>query len=536
MEQYTVLLVDDEEEAIQVIMKKINWEALGFSVVGCAGNGVKALEIMEEVQPDVVMTDIKMPYMDGMELSHRIMEKYPDTKILLLTGFDEFEYAKEAIRLEIEEYILKPVNSDELSAVFGRLRDKLDQEIRDKQNLETLKNYYLESLPFLQTNFYTMLVEGRIREEELPKYLADYQIQFSGPCYCCLVLYTSGGRHPENMNLLMLGALVRKQAEERLGENWRARSFAYLGNTVMIAQLESEGDGSELTNACERFCKYADRMLGADVTIGVGQVCGQLLDVEQSYLGAREAVSYRALFGGGRAINIGEIAPGKIVTEEQSAEGELAALLKAMRLGTEAETELQVQHFLNQLFLPEKSLQQHHIELMELLSCLYKFSVSNELTVESFAGNMGQVYLKLQEMDEEALRRWLLQLCLTVREQLINARSQSTRSFVHKAQEYVRNNFADESLSLDKICEVLGVSNSYFSSIFKKETGNSFIGYLTNYRMEHAARMLIESNEKSYIIARQVGYADPNYFSYVFKRVYGRSPSKYRSEHSGQAT
>ena len=132
MDKYTVLLVDDEEEVIQVIMKKLDWEQLGFSIVGYACNGVKAFEMVEDYQPDVVMTDIKMPYMNGMQLSHRIKTQYPDTKILIFTGFDEFEYAKEAVHLEVEEYILKPVNSLELSKVFTQLKSKLDLEISEK--------------------------------------------------------------------------------------------------------------------------------------------------------------------------------------------------------------------------------------------------------------------------------------------------------------------------------------------------------------------------------------------------------------------
>lgn len=115
MDNYSVLLVDDEEEVIHVIMRKINWEGLGFSVAGHANNGAKALEMVEEFQPDVVMTDIRMPFMDGMELSRRIKAEYPATKILFFTGFDEFEYAKGAVQLEVEEYILKPVNSVELT-------------------------------------------------------------------------------------------------------------------------------------------------------------------------------------------------------------------------------------------------------------------------------------------------------------------------------------------------------------------------------------------------------------------------------------
>ena len=134
-------------------------------------------------------------------------------------------------------------------------------------------------------------------------------------------------------------------------------------------------------------------------------------------------------------------------------------------------------------------------------------------------------------MEPEELHRWLTNICLFFRENLISARSRSTQSFVSKAKEYVRNNYRDETLSLDSICQVLGVSNSYFSTVFKKETGNSFTGYLTDYRMDQASKLLIETNEKSYIIARNVGYMDPNYFSYVFKRRFGVSPSKYRTEH-----
>ena len=153
MTTYKVLLVDDEEEVRNAIEQRINWEELGFEVIGKAQNGVKAMEIAEKLQPDVVITDIKMPYMNGLELARNLKEENPGVRILILTGFDEFEYAKEAVHLEIEEYILKPINANELSECLKRLKNVLDKEREEKLNVRKLEQYYTDSLPVLQTNW-----------------------------------------------------------------------------------------------------------------------------------------------------------------------------------------------------------------------------------------------------------------------------------------------------------------------------------------------------------------------------------------------
>ena len=532
MDKYTVLLVDDEEEVIQVIMKKLDWEQLGFSIVGYACNGVKAFEMVEDYQPDVVMTDIKMPYMNGMQLSHRIKTQYPDTKILIFTGFDEFEYAKEAVHLEVEEYILKPVNSLELSKVFTQLKSKLDLEISEKRNVEILQKYYLESLPLLQANFYSMLMEGRIREEELPKFLADYQLSFQGPFFCCLVVHTSVSQVPEGMNPVLLTISVRKQAEEHLGTKWQAKAFPYLENIVLIAQLGSESEIIELTDDCDRFCKYARHIIGAVVTVGIGQVCGSVAGLSGSYASARTAVSYRVLYGASRAINMKENVPQEVSKPGQTDDARLSYLFKMIRLGSEEDIAEAVSGYLHQAAFQDRTLKQYHVDIMEMISALDRFAINQEIRTEVFPENMKVLYARLLDMDKAALEKWLTDTSLSFHEELLDARNRSTKSFVSKAKEYVHNNYADEMLSLDGVCQVLGVSNSYFSTIFKKKTGNSFIGYLTDYRMDQASRLLIETNDKSYMIARQVGYTDPNYFSYVFKRRFGVSPSRYRTEHT----
>lgn len=536
MERYTVLLADDEEEVIQVIQKKINWEEIGFSVIGYATNGVKALEMTEEFQPDVIMTDIKMPYMDGIELASHVKARFSQTKILFFTGFDEFEYAKEAVHLEVEEYILKPVNSVELTEIFTKLKRKLDQEINEKRNVETLHKCYMESLPLLQANFYSSLIEGKIQEDEIGESLSNYQIIFQGPYFCCLVIHTSVSNMPGNMNPLLLSASVQKQAKEHLADKWRAKCFSYLENTILLVQLRNENEVTELTDDCDRFCKYACRILGAVVTVGVGQVCEDILGLSRSYESAREAVSYRVIYGASRAINMKEIVPGKMGREGSTNGTEMLNLFKTIRLGSKEDVTKAVGKYLSHISFPDKSLLQHHVDIMELISALYRFSVNQGINEGGLSGDIRNLYNRLLDMEPDVLYQWLVDTSLSFREKIFIARNRSTQSFVTKAREYVSNNYMDEELSLDSICEVLGVSNSYFSTIFKKETGHSFIQYLTDFRMEQAAGLLIGTNEKSYMIAKQVGYIDPNYFSYVFKRRFGVSPSKYRTEHTKSET
>jgi two-component system response regulator YesN len=277
MNQYTVLLVDDEEEVFQVIMKKLDWESMGFSIAGYARNGVEALEMAEELQPDVVMTDIKMPYMDGLTLCKKLKELYQKVKVIIFSGFDEFEYAKEAIKIEAEEYILKPINSNELREVFERIKVNLDKELDEKRNIDKLREYYMESLPVLQENFYTSLIEGRIPESQIEKYVQNYQINLTGPYYVVTVLHIST-TNPENVPIdpFLLTVSVKKLAEEQLTEKWDCRTVTYLGDILVIAQLSDVDSVTHFTDDMDRFCKMAKRVCKATVTAGIGHVCNQL--------------------------------------------------------------------------------------------------------------------------------------------------------------------------------------------------------------------------------------------------------------------
>ncbi|MCI8485012.1 MAG: response regulator [Lachnospiraceae bacterium] len=529
MSQYSVLLVDDEEEVYQVIMKKLDWENLGFHIAGYAKNGVEALEMAEEMQIDVVMTDIKMPYMDGLTLCKKLKELYQKIKVIIFSGFDEFEYAKEAIKAEVEEYILKPIDANELGEVFTRIKINLDKELDEKRNIDKLREYYLESLPVLQENFYTSLVDGRIPEDVIEKYARSYQIELAGPYYVITVLHISvTNSQEENMDPFLLAVAVKQLAEEQLAEIYDSRITTYLGDIIVITQLPDESI-TRYTDVMDKFCKMAKRVCKAQVTAGIGHVCNALSQLQLSYQGAKNAVSYRVLYGNTRAISIGEMDPQEnadIPWEEPY----IYKILKKIKMGEEEPLQEAIQEFIRQLSGSKMSLQKYRILIMELITEIFRFGANNQLNLENIFGEDNDVYTQAMQLESpEALKQWLNDNCLKMQRQVVHERQDTTKSFVTKAMEYVKEHYADQDLGIEQICSYLNVSAAYFSTVFKKETGKTFINYLTEYRMEQALDLLLTKNEKTYIIADKVGYSDPNYFSYVFKKQFGMSPSKYKT-------
>ena len=533
--RYSVLLVDDEEDVIRIIMKKLDWESMGLVIIGHAANGVEALEMAEELSPDIVMTDIKMPYMDGLTLCKKLKELSRTIRVIIFSGFDEFEYAKEAIKMEAAEYLLKPVNAVELKEVFERVKNDLDRELDEKRNTDKLRAYYMESLPVLQESFYMALLEGRIAPEQIGRYMDSYQVQLKGPYYVVAVLHISQQSLEEEsrMDPFLQAVSVRKFAEEQVEDRWRSRVVIYLGDIIMISQMHSREEMLEYTNEMDRLCRMAKKVCNARITAGIGYLCDNLEQLPLSYQGAKQAVSYRVLYGNTRAISISEVEPAEHVelNWEDVYSTYIQQIMKKVRVGEGDELEKAISQFTEWLSGEQISMQKYRIVMMELVAELFRFTASHNLNPENVFGGNGDVYSQVLQMESaEVLDRWLRRVCTNLQNAVMNERQDSTKFFVKNAEEYVKEHFADHDLGVDEVCRKLNVSAAYFSTIFKKETGKTFVRYLTDYRMEKAVNMLMTGNEKTYVIAEKVGYAEPNYFSYVFKKQFGMSPSKYKAE------
>lgn len=235
------------------------------------------------------------------------------------------------------------------------------------------------------------------------------------------------------------------------------------------------------------------------------------------------------LYGNTRAISIAETDP----QENADIPGEqpyIEKILKKIKVGEEVPLQEAVREFTEKLSGSRMSLQKYKILIMGLIAELFRFGFDHGMNPDEIFGENSDVYIQAMQIESpEALGVWLNDKCLQMQKMVLHERQDTTKSFVTKAMEYVKEHYADQDLSIETICSVLNVSAAYFYTVFKKESGKTFINYLTDYRMEVALELLLNQNEKTYIIAEKVGYSDPNYFSYVFKKQFGMPPSKYKA-------
>lgn len=441
MEPYRVLLADDEEEIRAGISRKIDWSSLGFALVGEAENGQEALELAEQLRPDVVLTDIKMPFMDGLELCRRLKQSLPAAKLVVFSGFDDFEYARQAIGMDVSEYILKPINAPELMDVLNKLKDQLDRQRLERRDMETLRRRYEESLPVLREMFYARLLDGQIRADLIQERAGRYEIELPQGTWAAALVQVdclNEAGKPERDELLLLS--VRAFLEEHFAlEGCTIRAILYNDTVALLAHMGDQGI-YPLIEELGRLCALAYSYLGMSLTVGVGLPCDGPEELHSSAEGARSALDYRVLKGSVQVIYIGDMEPDHTV-----------------RLAFEEEDQRQL-----------------------------------------------TAAIKLGSQEE-----------------------------VERAKDFIARNYGDGDLSVETLCSYLHLSPTYFSTLFKREVGMSFIAYLTEVRMERAAQLLQETEEKTYLIAEQTGYTDPNYFSYVFKRRFGVSPSKFRAGQTG---
>jgi len=308
---YNLILVDDEEEVRKGIIQKIKWQEYGFELIGQAENGIDALEITEKFTPDVVITDIKMPFMGGLELSKELKKRFPTIKIIILTGFDEFEYAQKAVNLNVVEYALKPVSSKELIQVLLRVKIQLDEEMLKKEDFEALKEHYIRSLPVLKEKFLIYLITSKLSKEEINEKCNRYDINLIGNQYIVAVIdinhqVTYQEEKTDDSNELnLIRFAVFNIAEEIVSKYGRGIVFMHNDLIVLINPfLETDRASifNKIQSILEEIRQSIEKYLKTTITIGLGTIIKDSPLISDSYRNALSALDYRLIMGNNRII------------------------------------------------------------------------------------------------------------------------------------------------------------------------------------------------------------------------------------------
>lgn len=533
---YKLILVDDEEEVRKGMLKKIKWEEHGFLVVGEAENGREALEIAEKVQPDVVVTDIKMPFMDGIVLSEELRKEYPSISILILTGFDEFAYAQKAIKLNVFEYVLKPVSSIEFIEVLSKLKGYLDEEKAKRMDLIQLREHYQKSLPVIQEKLLTTLLTKRVDNKKVFEIGRNVQLQgelFNVSVICIEKSASSCEESefnlPEDWELLKYA--VYNIVEETMNKHQLGKIIMNNDSIAIISCYNTENLGefkNRIHTYLEEVIHFVYKYLKQPLSIGLGRVCEALSEIHKSYIEALNALDYRAILGKNKIIDINDVEP--IYNERLELDQQIEHLIyKTIKVGTIKEMEELIDSLFVCIIKMKISTQDYQIYLVQILTTILKVAKDFQIEVEDITAKnpFAQLY-GFKELYE--IKEWLMNICTIIIESISVKRNDTCKSLIYEATEYVKNNYTNSELTIEQVCKHIHLTPNYFSTIFKKEMKISFVNYLTNVRMEIAKQMLKTTNLKVAEIAEKVGYSEPNYFSYCFKKAMSKSPSEFRSE------
>ncbi len=537
MNLYNIILVDDEEEVRKSIIRQIDWESAGFKVVGDAENGEDALEKIEVLEPDMVLTDIRMPYMDGLTLTEKIRQKYPSMKVVIFSGYDDFEYAQKAIKLNVTEYVLKPVNVEELTSILKRIKSSLDEEIEEKRNVNRLRENYRRSLPIIREQFFNDMVHRRLPDDLIESKLREYDIPITGArkwVIAAIDVEKYDARSRKTLSLHeeeeLIPISVMQIVREKLQGYCRFFLFQSTAEAEMaaIAALDDDNTTTGFIAVLGDICREAKRILEVPVTIGIGHSCTELSKIAGSYQSAVDALGYKAVAGSGSTIYIGDMEPvgsGKLEFDNSDE----SDFISAVKFGPDEKIEAVMARISGKLESARVHYRQQQVYVFSVLNTIIRLIQQYDLNLEEILGaELESLSLNDRLQKREEFNGWLLKTARRMNQAINQERDMTTRQVIQQAKQYIMDNYQNPDLSVEMICRHLHMSPAYFSTMFKKETGQAYIAYLTEVRLNKAVELLNKTDDKTYVIASKVGYQEQNYFSYVFKKKFGVSPTKFR--------
>ena len=546
-----IFLAEDEVVVRETIKRMIPWEELGFELVGEAADGEMALPLLIRQQPDLLITDIKMPFMDGLTLARLAKKEIPGLKVVILSGYDDFNYAKQAIGIGVEDYLLKPITKNALIERLSEIRSRYEHEKTQKEYYEKFQREMQAYEKNSSRDFFEALVGGSMDMMEVYKRAEKLGLDIVAEAYNVLIFTMncdedfSGQRDEysswEAESLELLENFFAGHSSAML---FRSNIFSY--GVLLKGQRETI---EENTRACvDEIRKILSRQDGRrEWFLAVGQSVERLSQIQKSYHTASRAFSQRYLYDENilyyDEMETMEHPGGQAETEDNAYLQKVdvnalnpAILQKFLSNGLQEETE----NFVKDYFYAIGQ------EPMESLVFRNYVILNVRFSVISFIKGLGCDTNEMESADTEevlaesgknmesaiAYAKKMISQAIEIRDQ--NSGNKN-RSILKTAVDFIDSHYMDEEISLNTVANVANVSSNHFSALFSQNMGQTFIEYLTTLRMNKAKELLRCTGMRSSEIAGEIGYKDAHYFSYLFKKTQGMTRSDYRKAREDKA-
>lgn len=523
-----IMIVDDMPIFLEYLRSAIDWEAYGFELCCEAKNGQEAYENALIYSPDIVLSDIKMPYMDGLTLTEKLAELNPEIEVVLITGNSEFEYARRAIKLGVVDYIVKPFEKEELILTLLNLQDNINKAIEMKQ--EKKDKLYLKREALLR-----QLIYAKYFDETLAETLSEGLIQHD------LQL-----RNEDRFNVISIEV---ESATESIERSERAMNFkSIIGNlysdymdsklpkyfftdyesrVVFIHILNANGDAEVDDEELQHFMGFISERLSLDVTFGIGGAHQGFEGIRTSYLESINALSHRFKLGGNKAIKY------EAISSEEKTYGFYSAEINEIILNHLHQ--LNASHTIEVIDSVFKEADMKHFSSgykrminMGIISLLLSYLVKAGKNISDVYPDNFDPYTTFDNGTEEEQRRFIKRAYARAFDYLIAHRDSRSSQIARDAKKCIDENVSNAAFNMNDLSKKLLVNQTYLRKMFKEEMQMTITEYLTKVRMEQARAMILEGRFKLSAISEMVGYSDSGYFSKCFKNHFGVSPSEYQ--------
>ena len=522
---YSVFLVEDEIVTREGIRNGIPWKSAPYSLAGEAPDGELALSALRDIKPDILITDIKMPFMNGLELSRIVKRDQPWIKIIILSGHDEFEYAKQAISIGVEEYLLKPISSTDMLATLDKVAKQIEEEKDRLTRIEDLRLKVKSSEDVIKEKWLCNLITGQIDTVNAIDTAKSVGIDLIASGYAIMVVEIFAAQ-TNYAQFAVVKRIIGTIAKNRPDVLPFPQS---LEKQIVLIKNAGKDSLDEIAYPLAQAIKFeTERNTDCKVAIGIGHSVGHIGEIAQSYADADKALRYMALTGKKNIIGAGD-----------------------MKWSKAADTfNIGKNHIVEQLrFISLEDTEKIPARYMEIIGGSGpQRSDSSYLSIaygDIFEAVRGLIE-DLQGVPEEVIPEEFLRVdeASVSRERFVSMASEIIRIWagfrdsnilsknslkIREAKKYIEENYWRTDISLNSAASMVNVSPNHFSAIFSQEEEVTFIEYLTSVRIERAKKLLLNSSMKCSDITFEVGYNDPHYFSFIFKKNVGISPRDYRT-------